>query len=53
MTKKERVLAADIDKFSEEYDTYEYWDAVDDREENVSRIYCDLQSNRSRCNSYY
>ena len=39
-----RELAADIDKFSEEYDTYEYWDAVDDREENVSRIYCDLQS---------
>ena len=37
-----RELAADIDKFSEEYDTYEYWDAVDDREENVSRIYCEM-----------
>lgn len=39
-----RDLAVDIDKFSEEYDVYGYWDTVDDREENVSRIYCDVQS---------
>ncbi|MFV0529138.1 MAG: hypothetical protein ACK5MN_10525 [Lachnospiraceae bacterium] len=31
-------LAVDIDRFSEEYDTYGYRDDVDDTEENIQEI---------------
>lgn len=36
-------LAVDIDHFSKEYDPYGYRDAVNNREENISSIYRDLQ----------
>lgn len=38
------VLAVDLDQFSEDYDTYEYNNAVEDKEENVRNIYQWLQS---------
>lgn len=40
-------LASDIDRFSLEYDTYEYRDSVEDREENVRQIYSDLTSGQA------
>lgn len=35
-------LAEDIDQFSEDYDTYGYRDAVEDKENNIYMIYSDL-----------
>lgn len=45
--KELQKLATDIDKFSEEYDLYEYNDAVLDKEENVRQIYSDLVSGKA------
>lgn len=38
------VLAVDLDQFSEDYDTYEYNNVVEDEAENVRNIYQWLQS---------
>ena len=35
-------LAVDIDQFTNDYDTYEYWDDVEDTEENISQIENDI-----------
>ncbi|MDO5425153.1 MAG: DUF3849 domain-containing protein [Eubacteriales bacterium] len=45
--KELQKLASDIDKFSEEYDLYEYNDTVSDKEENVRQIYSDLVSGKA------
>lgn len=36
-------LAVDLDDFAEKYDTYEYRDSVEDKEENIRDISTDLQ----------
>ena len=40
--KELQQLAADIDQFSMDYDPYEYRDAVQDRTENIEKIYTDF-----------
>ena len=40
-----QTLANDIDDFSYNYDTYGYWDAVEDREEAVGQVVHDLMNN--------
>lgn len=37
-------LAVDMDNFSEEYDTYEYRDSVEDKGENIRKLSADLQA---------
>ena len=37
-------LAKDIDQFAYEYDTYDYWDSITDREEAVEKLYLELLS---------
>lgn len=41
-------LAAEIDRFSKEYDPYGYRDAVKNQEENISSIYHELQNGGDR-----
>lgn len=41
-------LAEDIDQFSEDYDTYGYRDAVEDRENNIYMIYSDLLAGETK-----
>lgn len=40
-------LAVDIDQFMENFDTYEYRDDVDDREENVRNIERDIYEGKT------
>jgi len=35
-------LAVDIDQFANDFDTYGYWDDVEDTEENISQIKNDI-----------
>lgn len=49
LDKKElEKLAEDIDQFSEDYDTYGYRDAVEDRENNIYMIYSDLLAGETK-----
>lgn len=38
------ILAGEIDRFSEEYDPYEYADQVEEKEEHVSQLYSDIKA---------
>ncbi|MFT9117084.1 MAG: hypothetical protein ABF497_08140 [Sporolactobacillus sp.] len=40
-------LAADIDQFLEDYDTYEYRDDVEDKEENIQNIAHDIYEGKT------
>ena len=42
-------LAADLDNFSYEYDTYEYKDTVENREEQVEKITEDILNKKTGC----
>ena len=42
-------LAADLDNFSYEYDTYEYKDTVENREEQVEKITEDILNKKTEC----
>ena len=42
-------LAADLDNFSYEYDTYEYKDTVENREEQVEKITEDILNQKTGC----
>ena len=42
-------LAADLDNFSYEYDTYEYKDTVENREEQVEKITEDILNQKTEC----
>ena len=39
-----RLLAEEVDRFYHGYDTYGYWDAVDDTEANIARIEAELRT---------
>ena len=39
----------DLDNFSYEYDTYEYKDTVEDREEQVEKITEDILNQKTEC----
>ena len=45
---KFRILAQKIDEFGYNYDTYDYWDTVDDREANVDQLTQDLTMQKRR-----
>ena len=47
--KKIEKLAADLDNFSYEYDTYEYKDTVENREEQVEKITEDILNKKTGC----
>ena len=47
--KKIEKLAADLDNFSYEYDTYEYKDTVENREEQVEKITEDILNKKTEC----
>lgn len=42
-------FAVDFDRFEEDYDTYEYGDTVESKEENIMRVYHDLCSGNGEC----
>ena len=42
-------LAVDLDNFSYEYDTYEYKDTVENREEQVEKITEDILNQKTEC----
>lgn len=42
-------FAVDFDRFEEDYDTYEYGDTVESKEENIMRIYHDLCNGNGEC----
>ena len=44
-----KKLAADLDNFSYEYDTYEYKDTVENREEQVEKITEDILNKKTEC----
>ena len=44
-----KKLAVDLDNFSYEYDTYEYKDTVEDREEQVEKITEDILNKKTEC----
>ena len=44
-----KKLAADLDNFSYEYDTYEYKDTVENREEQVEKITEDILNQKTGC----
>ena len=44
-----KKLAADLDHFSYEYDTYEYKDTVENREEQVEKITEDILNQKTGC----
>ena len=44
-----KKLAADLDNFSYEYDTYEYKDTVENREEQVEKITEDILNHKTGC----
>jgi len=44
-----KKLAADLDNFSYEYDTYEYKDTVENREEQVEKITEDILNKKTGC----
>lgn len=46
-TKGAYQLAADIDQFMEDYDTYEYRDDVEDKEENARNIEHDIYEGKT------
>ncbi len=47
--RKSKKLAADLDNFSYEYDTYEYKDTVENREEQVEKITEDILNKKTEC----
>ena len=47
--RKSKKLAADLDNFSYEYDTYEYKDTVENREEQVEKITEDILNQKTGC----
>lgn len=46
--KEAKVLAADIDRFAYDLDTYGYRDAVDDPEQNVAKVTSDLLNGKAQ-----
>lgn len=40
-------LAKDIDQFAYDYDTYDYWDSVPNREQAVESLYLELLSGKT------
>ena len=44
-----KKLAVDLDNFSYEYDTYEYKDTVENREEQVEKITEDILNKKTEC----
>ena len=47
--RRSKKLAVDLDNFSYEYDTYEYKDTVENREEQVEKITEDILNKKTGC----